>query len=77
MERWKEYISDKKKEHEHKILEALTDSFQVNERNGKLYLVIHDVAFAVVEDATSAVDIVSKLNEARNAAIAYKQDEEV
>jgi hypothetical protein len=47
--------------------------FQVKERNSRLYLVIDDVAFAVVDGTATADDIASLLTDARNASLNYRE----
>lgn len=58
------------KEHE---IDSIKRSFKVAERSGKLYLTHEGFAFAEIPCYTSAQEVATKLNEARNAAIEFEE----
>jgi hypothetical protein len=50
----------------------ISESFQVAERGGKLWIIESGIAIAEIADATRADDIISQLTTARQAAINYQ-----
>lgn len=73
IEKWKEYLRERSRKALAFDIRRIEDSFGVAERNGKLYLTQYDTAFAEVDDTATAYDIVALLDEARNAAVAFRK----
>jgi sulfur transfer complex TusBCD TusB component (DsrH family) len=69
---WSKYFGKERKLQDEQ--NELKRGFQVHERNGKLYLVDNGVAFACMDDSTTAQAISSMLAEARKVAVEYKQN---
>lgn len=56
-------------------IKSISNYFKVSERNGKMYLVIGDIAFAEVDPKTTTKEVIALLNCAKRAAINYRTDE--
>jgi hypothetical protein len=66
---WKSSFSKEKRMSDE--AEELKRGFQVREQKGKLYLVAHGIAFAIVDENATAQDIAALITEARSAAEDY------
>lgn len=67
----KKYISSKKEEMQQQNIAHIRASFDIEERNGAMWLTHAGVAFMKVDDYTSASQAAKMLNEARDCAIEF------
>lgn len=71
MKTLKQILTDYKERVKRNKIEALKNSFDVAEKNGKIFITQNGSAFAVMETYTSAREITERLESARRAALEY------
>lgn len=70
------YFKQKRKEiirQKERIILEVKEEYNIIERNGTLYLTVGNQAVSKIDEKLSVKEVISLLNEARNAQISFKE----
>ena len=70
-----EWKSSKQQKEKNIIVSEVTETYNIICRNDKLYLIADGIPVSIVDDKTTAKDIIKAIKDMRASALAYKNIE--